>query len=136
MYTKEGTILSIAIVQNVLNIELLIKYMCLLTVFHSVQKIPNGLYTKVMLSNKVSEYIFLSVPRVINVYIWVLAEIVVFVSIISTLWAWAFWWHRQSQFGKFGLLLLQTLFPPLNASILEPNFDLIKSRYINSKLQV
>lgn len=31
---------------------------------------------------------------------------------------------RQAQFGQFGLLLLQTLFAPLDASILEPDFDL------------
>lgn len=30
----------------------------------------------------------------------------------------------QAQFGQFGLLLLQTLFAPLNASVLEPDFDL------------
>lgn len=31
---------------------------------------------------------------------------------------------RQAQFGQFGLLLLQTLFAPLDASVLEPDFDL------------
>lgn len=30
----------------------------------------------------------------------------------------------QAQFGQFGLLLLQTLFAPLDASVLEPDFDL------------
>lgn len=32
--------------------------------------------------------------------------------------------RRQAQFGQFGLLLLQTLFAPLDASVLEPDFDL------------
>lgn len=30
----------------------------------------------------------------------------------------------QAQFGQLGLLLLQTLFAPLDASVLEPDFDL------------
>lgn len=30
----------------------------------------------------------------------------------------------QAQFGELGLLLLQTLFAPLDAPVLEPDFDL------------
>lgn len=42
-------------------------------------------------------------------------------------------WRRQAQFGQFSLLLLQTLFAPLDASVLEPDFDLSTKEQRHSK---
>lgn len=48
-----------------------------------------------------------------------------FVSFISVaLRSGTFGRSCQAQFGQFGLLLLKTLFAPLNAAVLEPDFDL------------
>lgn len=64
--------------------------------------------------------------RVIDVNIRVLCEIVlVLVSLIlAALRSGAFRWNSESQFGEFGLLLLKTLLSPLDAPVLEPNFNL------------
>lgn len=63
---------------------------------------------------------------VIDINIRVLCEIVlVLVSLIlAALRSRAFRRNRESQFGQFGLLLLKTLLSPLDAPVLEPNFDL------------
>ncbi len=58
----------------------------------------------------------------VNVYIRLFCEISLL--ILSALGSGAFWRHSESQFGEFGLLLLKTLFSPLDASVLEPNFNL------------
>lgn len=71
---------------------------------------------------------FSSVQRVIDVNIRVLCEIMfVLVSfVLSALRSGAFGWNRESQFGKFGLLLFETLLSPLDAPVLKPNFNLGK----------
>lgn len=52
-------------------------------------------------------------------------EVLVFVTFVSVaLRSGTLGRSGQSQFGQFGLLLLQTLFAPLDASVLEPDFDL------------
>lgn len=58
----------------------------------------------------------------VDLHIWP-GEVLVLVSLVA-LWPGALWGGRQTQLGQFGLLLLQALFAPLDASILEPNFDL------------
>lgn len=76
----------------------------------------------------------LGVQGVIDVNVRVLCEIVlVLVSLILTaLRAGAFRRNGESQFGKFGLLLLETLLSPLDAPVLEPNFDLEKRKRVFS----
>lgn len=70
--------------------------------------------------------VVIGVLRYVNIHISV-RELFILVALISVpLRSGAFWWSGQAQFGQFGLLLFQTLFAPLDASVLEPNFDLEK----------
>lgn len=58
----------------------------------------------------------------VNVHIRLFCE--VSLLILSALRSRALWLHSETKFGEFGLLLLKTLFSPLDASVLEPNFNL------------
>lgn len=63
---------------------------------------------------------------VVNVNIRVLCEIMLVLVplILAALRSGAFRRNRETQFSKFGLLLLKTLLSPLDAPVLEPDFDL------------
>lgn len=64
------------------------------------------------------------VIRHVNIHVQV-GELFILISFISVaLRSGTFWRSSQAQFGQLGLLLLQTLFAPLDASVLEPDFDL------------
>lgn len=65
-----------------------------------------------------------TVIRHVNIHIQV-RELLILVPFISVaLRSGTFRRSSQAQFGQFGLLLLQTLLSPLDASVLEPDFDL------------
>lgn len=64
------------------------------------------------------------VIRHVNIHAQV-GELLILIAFISVaLRSGTFRRSSQAQFGQFGLLLLQTLFAPLDASVLEPDFDL------------
>lgn len=61
----------------------------------------------------------------LNVDVRFVTEIVV-PLVLAPLRTRALWWNRKSELSQLGLLLLQTLLAPFNATILEPNLYLKK----------
>lgn len=72
----------------------------------------------------VGSAVLIGVVRYVNIHIRI-GELFILIALISVpLRSGAFRWSSQAQFGQFGLLLFQTLFAPLDASVLKPDFDL------------
>lgn len=81
-----------------------------------------GIYKSLLQSSVGGSAVVRGVIRHVNIHVQVRELLVSLVSV--ALRSGTFGWGSQAQFGQFGLLLLQTLFAPLDASVLEPDFDL------------
>lgn len=82
------------------------------------------MYKSFQKSSGVESTVVCRVIRHVNIHVQV-GELLILIAFISVaLRSGTFRRSSQAQFGQFGLLLLQTLFAPLDASVLEPDFDL------------
>lgn len=75
-------------------------------------------------SGGVSSAVVGGIVRHVDVHVQVRKLLILVAFIAVALRSGALGWSSEPQFGQLGLLLLQTLFAPLDASVLEPDFNL------------